>query len=69
MKRRPRFAPAVLPWADGSPLLLAGSFQAAADVLCPISREHLCLGGLAVTFHYFDLFGAPLFRGLPRRRR
>src|SRR5258708_33646712 len=47
--------------ADQSVLLLACSFQAMVEVGGTIPGQHLCLTGLAVTFHDPDLFGAPFF--------
>ncbi len=45
-------------------LLFARSFKAMVEVGGSIPGQHLCLIGLAVTFHYFDLFGAPFFRSV-----
>ncbi len=50
--------------AHRSVLLFACFFQAMVEVDRSIPGQHLCLIGLAVTFHYLDLFGAPFFRSL-----
>src|SRR5260370_20827594 len=50
--------------ADQLVLLLACSFQAMVEVGGTIPGQHLCLIGLAVTFHDPDLFSAPFFRSV-----